>query len=48
MMMMTRGTLELVILIIMEGKNQNIVTVTERNPPWTLARKSSDVENNFQ
>lgn len=46
MMMRMRGTLAIV--IITEGKNQNIVTVSERNPPWTLVQKSSDVEYNFQ
>ena len=43
-MMMMRGTLVLVILIIMAGKNQNIVTVREQNPPWTPEQRSSDVE----
>ena len=46
MMIMRRGTL--VLVIITEGNNQNIVTVSEQNPPWTLVQKPSDVEHNFQ
>ena len=43
-MMMMRGTLVLVILIIMAGKNQNIVTVREQNHLWTPEQRSSNVE----